>query len=129
MALGIWLTAMLLLCPLTWNHEITLMLPVYLLPIIYVVTRRVPLPKLGASLFVLGVAGIVIPYYSTPMRKLHLYFFAVVIQYIATCMLIRRWSSGPTSASGLTSNPAATFLDAGLPRSQENAPHLSRSGR
>jgi hypothetical protein len=23
MALGIWLTAMLMLCPLTWNHEIT----------------------------------------------------------------------------------------------------------
>jgi hypothetical protein len=47
MALGIWLTAMLLVCPLTWDHEITLMLPVYLLPVIYFVTRRSPSPKIG----------------------------------------------------------------------------------
>src|SRR5712692_4033716 len=93
MALGIWLTAMLLVCPLTWNHEITLMLPAYLLPVIYFVTRRPPIPKTGVSLFALGIAGIVIPYYSTPMRKLHLYFFAVVSQYIATCILIRCWSA------------------------------------
>ena len=93
MALGIWLTAMLLVCPLTWNHEITLMLPAYLLPVIYFVTRRPPIPKTGVSLFALGIAGIVIPYYSTPMRKLHLYFFAVVCQYIATCILIRYWSA------------------------------------
>jgi hypothetical protein len=98
MALGIWLTAMLLLCPLTWNHEITLMLPVCLLPVIYLVTRHSPLPKAGISLFLLGTAGIVIPYYSTPMRKLHLYFFAVVIQYIATCILVRRWSATEQSA-------------------------------
>jgi len=68
------------------------MLPVYLLPVIYLVTRRPPIPKTGVSLFALGIAGIVIPYYSTPMRKLHLYFFAVLIQYIATCILIRCWS-------------------------------------
>jgi glycosyl transferase family 87 len=93
MALGIWLTVMLMLCPITWNHEITLMLPVYLLPMIYFVTRRPPIPTIGATLFALGIAGIVIPYYSTPMRKLHLYFFAVVSQYIATCIFIRYWSA------------------------------------
>jgi hypothetical protein len=93
MALGIWLTAMLLVCPLTWNHEITLMLPAYLLPVIYFVTRRPPIPKTGVALFALGIAGIVIPYYSTPMRKLHLYFFAVISQYIATCIFIRYWSA------------------------------------
>ena len=60
MALGIWLTAMLLVCPLTWNHEITLMLPVDLLPVVYFVTRRPPFPKIGVSLFALGIAGIVI---------------------------------------------------------------------
>jgi hypothetical protein len=103
MALGIWLTAMLLVCPLTWNHEITLMLPAYLLPVIYFVTRRPPIPKTGVSLFALGIAGIVIPYYSTPMRKLHLYFFAVLIQYIATCILIRCWSSEQHTANGLKS--------------------------
>jgi peptidoglycan/LPS O-acetylase OafA/YrhL len=90
------------------------MLPVYLLPIIYVVTRRVPLPKLGASLYLLGIAGIVIPYYSTPMRKLHLYFFAVAIQYIATCILIRSFSSAQPSPTRQVSNQAATFLNAGL---------------
>jgi len=98
MVLGIWLTAMLMLCPLTWNHEITLMLPVYLLPVIYLVTRQPPLPKAGIFLFVVGIAGIVIPYYSTPMRKLHLYFFAIIIQYIATCILVRRWSTTEQSA-------------------------------
>jgi hypothetical protein len=100
MALGIWLTAMLLVCPLTWNHEITLMLPVYLLPVIYFVTRRPPFPKIGVLLFALGIAGIVIPCYSTPMRKLHLYFFAVVCQYVATCILIRYWSTTEQSVGG-----------------------------
>jgi hypothetical protein len=69
------------------------MLPAYLLPVIYFVTRRPPIPKTGVALFALGIAGIVIPYYSTPMRKLHLYFFAVVSQYIATCIFIRYWSA------------------------------------
>jgi hypothetical protein len=61
--------------------------------VIYFVTRRPPIPKTGVALFALGIAGIVIPYYSTPMRKLHLYFLAIIIQYIATCILVRRWST------------------------------------
>jgi hypothetical protein len=93
MAFALWMPVMLLLCPLTWNHEITLILPLYLFAAIYLIRCDVPTSRAAALLLAVAIAGNVIAYYSTPMRNRHADFIAVVIGYAAACAVIRYWSS------------------------------------
>jgi hypothetical protein len=93
MAFALWMPVMLLLCPLTWNHEITLILPLYLFAAIYLIGRDVlPNSRAAASLLAVAIAGNIIAYYSTPMRNRHIDFIAVVTGYGAACAIIRYWS-------------------------------------
>jgi glycosyl transferase family 87 len=88
MAFGLWMAVMLLLCPLTWNHEITLILPAYLCAAIDLVQRNPKLPVVALTLLVFALGGHAAAYYSTPIRNLHADFVAVIVGYIAISILI-----------------------------------------
>lgn len=92
MAFGIWMAVMLLLCPLTWNHEITLILPAYLCAVIYFVRRNPKVPRVALVLLAIALGGHAAAYYSTPMRNLHADFVAVIVGYIAMLILIDDWT-------------------------------------
>ena len=92
LALGIWMTAMLLVCPLTWNHEITLTLPIYLFAAASVMRGREGIAPAGASALILAAAGHALAYYSTPMRNCHVDFIAVLIGFAGACIMNYRLS-------------------------------------
>ena len=86
--LGLWLAAMLLLSPLSWNHEVTLTLPIYLFSAIGVVTAA-PISIGGIALASLAIAGCAAAYYSTPIRNHHIDFVALLAGFSAACALVR----------------------------------------
>jgi len=92
MTFGIWMPVMLLLCPLTWNHEITLILLPYLFAAIYFVRYRPTLSWIAIIALALAIGGHVAAYYSTRVRNLHADFGAVIAGYVAISMLIHDWS-------------------------------------
>ena len=90
--LGMWAALMLLLCPLTWNHEITLLMPVYLFLLLYWLRIDVSSsrPLRPGTLLIVGALAIhVLAYYSTPMRNRHIDFVAVLAAFSGACLIVK----------------------------------------
>jgi hypothetical protein len=88
---SLWLLTSLLVSPIAWNHELTLILPLYMFVAAYLTQHPEFISTLETGLFSSATLGFVIPYYSTQVRHAHIYFIALLIQYTAALMIIHSW--------------------------------------
>ncbi len=109
--LSLWLIAAVLLSPLSWAHEAVFFIALYLFVAGYL-ARGVSLSPSGTVLLMLGTAGLIAPYFWTPLRRAHLYFVAAALTYAAACAILlprvaRRGSSNEARlAKALRGGPA-----------------------
>ncbi len=101
---SLWLIAALLVSPIAWNHELTLTLPLYVFIAAYLTQHREMFPRIALLMFLFATLGFVIPYYSTAVRHLHIYFIALVVEYLAVLMIVHSWSAREHGFGGATSS-------------------------
>lgn len=130
--LGLWLAVSLLLAPVAWPHEIALLMPLYLYAADILLQRYRMVPVAARSLLLAGAVGIVVPYYSSPARSLHLYFFALVAQYLGGCWLVAGpgWRAEPASTGQRPVVPWGEAAGVGASRPpRSGGPSNSEAGR
>ncbi len=98
MCLGIWMTAALLYSPIAWAHETPLLFPIWLGAAI-VIAKGARWQKPGGALLVLGLVAMIAPYFASPLRRMHMFFFATVLTYVAACILVSTWSAETESSA------------------------------
>ncbi|MFZ0889021.1 MAG: glycosyltransferase family 87 protein [Candidatus Binataceae bacterium] len=84
---GLWLAVALLISPVTWLHELPLLLPLYLFAGALMLRGRID-QRAGFWLLAIGLIGFVATYFWVPLREMRLYFIMTVATYIGACMLV-----------------------------------------
>jgi len=84
---GLWLAVALLISPLTWHHELLLLMPLYIFAGVFAFRGGIDSPG-GFGLLAIGLAGFVITYFWGTLREIHLYFIMTVATYVAGCILV-----------------------------------------
>jgi hypothetical protein len=88
--LGLWLCAAITVSPIAWGHYLPFALPLLLGVGACVLCGARPDP--GGFLVVSGLVGTVLPFFSGPMRSLHMLFWATLLIYTGGCLMISRWT-------------------------------------
>ncbi len=91
MCLGIWLGAALMVSPLAWAHELPLMLPIWL-GAAAAIARGAAWRNAGVALLIVGLALIYATYFTSPLRRQHMFFIAALATYAGACLALGEWS-------------------------------------
>ena len=86
---GLWLMAAIVVSPISWGHYLPFALPL-LLAICAIIARGDEIPTGAAAIFIAGLLGTILPYFSGAMREMHLLFFAAMLIYFGGCAIIWR---------------------------------------
>ncbi len=92
MSLSLWIVAALLLSPLSWSHELVWLVPLFVL-VLAAIARRIRLPDGALILLAIGLSAMIVPYFWTPLRRLHLYFIATAVSYLAAWLIASSWNA------------------------------------
>ncbi len=106
---SLWLIIALFVSPITWSNEITFTLPLYVFVPAYLSQCCHLLRSLETLLFSIATLGFIISYYSTPVRSLHVYFIALLVEYTAVILILRHsYSRRADTADSVVQNRART---------------------
>ncbi len=97
---GIWLGVALLLSPASWDHELPLLLPIYLFAGAGFLESR-PSYRVAAGIMAAAVAVVALAAVVMPFRPLHPYFLATLSTVAAAGLALR-----PTAAQPIQTAPA-----------------------
>jgi hypothetical protein len=92
---SLWLMAAILLSPLAWGHYFVLIIPFYIFAAAATLNTSRGANSLHRGInrnlvwLGIGLVGIIVPYFWTPMRHAHAYFAALAITFVAGCSLTR----------------------------------------
>ncbi len=95
---GIWLIVALLLSPISWDHELPLMLPAYLFLIAALVRQRAT-NRAVVTLLVAGLGGSMLPFFAPWFLHLHLYLLSTLAICAAACIQTRFMTPRESGAS------------------------------
>ncbi len=85
--LGLWLAAATVVSPIGWGHYLPFMIPL-ILGMLATLAGAEEIGATGAVLFLVGLTGTILPYYSGALRRVHMMFFATILVYLGACLII-----------------------------------------
>jgi Glycosyltransferase family 87 len=85
LCLSLWIVVALLLSPMSWDHEMTLMIPVYIFAAARVI--EAPARPRGAALIASCLALSMVPFLFKRLMNLHLLFISVLGTFAGLCVL------------------------------------------
>ena len=88
---GLWITASLIMSPLAWAFELPLLLPM-LLALAVGIARGVPIRSPRLFLLLAGILGVILAYFSSPLRRTHMFFWATLGIYMSGFMIALDWA-------------------------------------
>lgn len=88
---GLWLAAAIMISPIAWGHYLPLLIPLFL-SVAVLMTRRPRFDAVGGFVMAVGLIGTIAPYFSSPIRRWHTLFIAMLMIYAGACLLIMNWS-------------------------------------
>ncbi len=88
---GLWIAASLIMSPLAWPHELTLLLPM-LLALAVGIARGVPIRSTRLLLLLAGILGVILAYFFPPLQPTHLFFWAALGIYLSGFMIALDWA-------------------------------------
>lgn len=91
LCLGLWLVAAIIVSPIAWGHYLPFAIPLLLGLAACVGCGARPHP-VGAVLVVSGLSGTILPYFSSPMRQLHMLFWATLLIFTGACLVVSGYS-------------------------------------
>jgi glycosyl transferase family 87 len=110
---GLWLVVALLISPVTWLHELPLLLPLYLFASAAALHGGIG-SRAGFWLLAIGLAGFVATYFWAPLREMRLYFIMTGTTFVAACVLVnfvpRAGADEPEPAHGACTRRANRAL-------------------
>jgi hypothetical protein len=84
---GLWLAAAIVVSPIGWGHYLPFLIPL-ILAILALLASADEVDTAGAVLFLAGLTGTILPYYSGGLRRVHMMFFATILVYASACLII-----------------------------------------
>lgn len=84
---GLWLAAAIVVSPIGWAHYLPFLIPLIIASIAIVASSE-EVDAAGTVLFLAGLTGTILPYYSGALRRVHMMFFATVALYLGACAII-----------------------------------------
>ncbi len=87
---ALWLAAAIVVSPIGWGHYLPFLIPLILSMLALLASAEVG--AAGAALFLVGLSGTILPYYSGALRRIHMMFFATILIYAGACVIIGRLS-------------------------------------